>query len=1048
MAYNSAHTGPEIDAAVQLLGQIQEARDSTSQDLIEVRGLAAQVKSDAGQVSTQAETIAIKASQVASNANAVEQARSEVAGATAIAGEAKDAATASAASAQESQGAASVSEQAAAQSQLAAGLSEQVSAESAAEAAAAAEQAAADRIAAAASAASAAASAQNAEAVVTGGTASVTPGPGLIPLADAQGKIDDGWIPDDVARAEAVQSVADTAAGAADVAAEARSRTAGFLPPSPEAPTARDDGSPLQVGDRYFDAVEQVEYIYKATGWALNDSLQAFANLAIEDDIEKGASLVSWDGGKLSDHLNASKKLATYEALESYSGPAIRVQITKTGISGWFNRIQDVPASTPRGIFLTDALGRVWQRDYGLEVDPVWCGADPTGVADSSTAYTLAMSARGEVVPTPGTYHLKASARIPVNGVFRIRAMRGNVTFTGDKDVVLFTRTPGSSVRGIHLTGLAFDGQHIRNQRPYRDYQNDSYGFPTAFGLEADPYDPESFVRIENCHFRRIASLPFSVSHFKDVTMTESSFFKTKDPGFRYNRNVRILGGMSEWSADNGLSVSRGNLNVTIAGFTVKDATSDGIFVSGWNTTGATSISLTVTGTTYATGDSVQVFASASGAFAPADVETLMHVRDPGGTGSGVMRITGYTSSQQVAAVVIQPIPAAIQNVATNLWAVSPHNGPLNFSLTNCVIVGANVRGVAAMLGSGKGVITGLTVLRTGMVADSEKVTKGSIAAGSTQLTVLDPAIFTAGAGVILDPKNSMQDYFVARINSISGNVLTLSRAAPMGYGLEDARHCTLSSVGAAIALGGNMVGWNTYAEQIKVADCVLLDYRSYAIDINSDDAGSVRSSEFIDNRMGNPSGMSTKDIDIYIRESTGMPMSDLFFESNRSLSTLGRFIVVEQHSGARRSIFVSDNKSPYLTTANHFKAYNLDAASADISSVYPISMRDSYNIEQHAAIKYKNYASGAIDGSGQLSVSASLMRVTPTAGGQNLVSLSSALGDGGLVFMIANNSPTDTITIKYDPSKIRTKTKADVVIPGYGAATFAMIDSIAQQTG
>lgn len=852
--------------------------------------------------------------------------------------------------------------------------------------------------------------------------------------------------------ATAIQTALDAsneaAQAAEDAADTAIARTARYLAPSATPPVVRDDGLPLEIGDVWFSTIDQTEYRYTDDGWRANDSQQAIADLANESDVEKGASRIGWDGGNLGEHLNSSKKLATYEALEGYSGPATRVQITKTGISGWFNRIQDVPASTPRGIFLTDALGRVWQRDYGLEVDPVWCGADPTGVAESSAAYTLAMSARGELVPTPGNYRFAASARIPANGVLRIRAMRGNVTFTGTKDVVLFTRTPGSAVRGVHLVGLVFDGQHIRNQRPYRDYQNDSYGFVTAFGLEADPYDQESFVRIENCYFRCVASLPFAVSHFKDVTMTETSFFKTKDPGFRYNRNVRIIGGMSEWSADNGLSVSRGNLNVTITAFTVKDATSDGIFVSGWNTTGATSISLTVTGTTYATGDSVQVFASASGAFAPADVETLMHVRDPGGTGSGVMRITGYTSSQQVAAVVIQPIPAAIQNVATNLWAVSPHNGPLNFSLTNCVIVGANVRGVAAMLGSGKGVITGLTVLRTGMVADSEKVTKGSIAAGSTQLTVLDPSIFTAGAGVILDPKNSMQDYFVARINSISGNVLTLSRAAPIGYGLEDARHCTLSSVGAAIALGGNMAGWNTYAEHIKVADCVLLDYRSYAIDINSDDAGSVRSSDFVDNRMGNPSGMSTKDIDIYIRESAGMPMSDLFFENNRSLSTQGRFIVVEQHSGARRSIFVSGNKSPYLTTANHFKAYNLDAANADISSVYPISMRDPYNIEQHAAIKYKSYASGSIDGSGQLSVSASLMRVTPTAGGQSLVSLSSALGDGGLVFMIANNSPTDTITIKYDPAKIRTKTKADVVIPGYGAATFAMIDSIAQQTG
>jgi hypothetical protein len=48
--------------------------------------------------------------------------------------------------------------------------------------------------AAAASAASAAASAANAVAVVTGGTATVTPEPGKIPLAAADGRIDQGWL--------------------------------------------------------------------------------------------------------------------------------------------------------------------------------------------------------------------------------------------------------------------------------------------------------------------------------------------------------------------------------------------------------------------------------------------------------------------------------------------------------------------------------------------------------------------------------------------------------------------------------------------------------------------------------------------------------------------------------------------------------------------------------------------------------------------------------------------------------------------------------------
>jgi len=289
MAYNSAHTGPEIDAAVQLLGQIQDARDSTSQDLGNVKELAAQVKLDANTVSENAGSVTAKAAQVAQDAVAVERARQEVVSAAAAADEARDEASLSADSAKESQSAASTSEQAAASSQLAAGLSEQVSAESASEAKAAAEQVAADRDAAAASAAHAAASARDAEAVVTGGTASVVPAPGLIPIANGEGKIDPEWLSESIARTESVQAAADAARQAVDLAAEAQARSARLLGPSPEAPELRDDGTPLQIGDRYLNSVSQAEFIFRASGWAANESLQAIDELKSEISVDAAA---------------------------------------------------------------------------------------------------------------------------------------------------------------------------------------------------------------------------------------------------------------------------------------------------------------------------------------------------------------------------------------------------------------------------------------------------------------------------------------------------------------------------------------------------------------------------------------------------------------------------------------------------------------------------------------------------------------------------------------------------------------------------------------
>ncbi|WP_050585363.1 tail fiber domain-containing protein [Pseudomonas putida] len=464
MAYNSAHTGPEIDAAVQLLGQIQEARDSTSQDLSKVKDLASQVKVDAAQVADQTEAVTSKASQVSQDAAVVEQARQEVVGAAATANEAMDAASLSAASALESQNAASISEQAAASSQLAAGLSELVSAESASEAKAAADQVADDRKSAAESAASAAASAQNAEAVVTGGTASVTPGPGLIPLADAGGRIEEDWLPPGIARAESVQAALEVAEEASNTAAEAQARSASFVLPSPEAPVVRDDGAPLQVGDRYFNSVEQAEFIYKSAGWALNDSLQAIADLKNQSDPQKGAAEVGWDGAPVSDQLALSKKLANYSALRNYSGLASRVEITQPTLAGSFTKRPFTQGDVDNGgtrILSGNGLW-TWERVFQGSVMSTWFQVVP---GDSSNRYTAQLQSAinhtsasfNGTLEVVGDVYLDATISVPSTSKYNLDFTRAKLIYDSSVTVGVTFGTPGANpyrgtVSGLRMT--------------------------------------------------------------------------------------------------------------------------------------------------------------------------------------------------------------------------------------------------------------------------------------------------------------------------------------------------------------------------------------------------------------------------------------------------------------------------------------------------------------------------------------------------------------------------------------------------------------------
>ena len=52
---------------------------------------------------------------------------------------------------------------------------------------------------------------------------------------------------------------------------QALNETASFLGAKSSAPTTRNDGSVLRIADRYFNTSDQLEYLYKATGWVANN---------------------------------------------------------------------------------------------------------------------------------------------------------------------------------------------------------------------------------------------------------------------------------------------------------------------------------------------------------------------------------------------------------------------------------------------------------------------------------------------------------------------------------------------------------------------------------------------------------------------------------------------------------------------------------------------------------------------------------------------------------------------------------------------------------
>lgn len=406
MAYNSAHTGPQIDAAVEMLGQIQSARDATAADRAEVAALASQVDDNADQVVSQAVTVGTKTNQVLARAAEVEQAHDETLSASLVAVSAKDAAALSESSAQASQASATASASAAAQSQVAAGLSEQISAENAESSSAdrlvvetLAQQVEADSESAQINADSAALSALNAAAVVTGGTATIAPSPGKIPLADAQGKIDSGWFGADMARTDAVQAATNLA----------------------------------------------------------NEGLEAVADIQDPADPTKGATKVGWDGESLDVQLAQAKKLANYTALGNYTGSATRIELTQSGIAGPILRDPTVTAGDGATTFL-DGLGRGWRRDFQGDVQASWfgvVGGDTVGryKAQLQAAINYVSQSKGKL-SVAGDVYLEAGLAVPSSTEYHLDFSKAKLIFDAGVGVGVTVGSAGDNPYRGTIAGL------------------------------------------------------------------------------------------------------------------------------------------------------------------------------------------------------------------------------------------------------------------------------------------------------------------------------------------------------------------------------------------------------------------------------------------------------------------------------------------------------------------------------------------------------------------------------------------------------------------
>lgn len=208
--------------------------------------------------------------------------------------------------------------------------------------------------------------------------------------------------------ATAIQAALDASTEAAqaaeDAADVATSRTARYLAPSEVQPTVRDNGLPLEIGDIWFDTVNQTEYRFTAQGWKANDSLQAVADLQSRLQDEKnpnnGTSLLGWDGSPLNDHLNQSKKISSFSKLRNYTGEATRFSITDFGIAGdFYVDDEDLTSIDDNGYVIVDSRGRRIKREVLGSVRPEMFGAKSDGNINPLSDYFSTLAEARRIYP-------------------------------------------------------------------------------------------------------------------------------------------------------------------------------------------------------------------------------------------------------------------------------------------------------------------------------------------------------------------------------------------------------------------------------------------------------------------------------------------------------------------------------------------------------------------------------------------------------------------------------------------------------------------------
>jgi hypothetical protein len=678
-------------------------------------------------------------------------------------------------------------------------------------------------------------------------------------------------------------------------------------------------------------------------------------------------------------------------------------------------------------------------------------GAVGNGVADDRLAFQNAMATGKSVYIPDGTYNL-------TTGVVISDYNATLVLIGSSKDKVKLISNVGTwmfflgNTKGVQFENITFDGRRVREINGWPWFNPQLYdGTFRIIQAECPQGLDNSFISIDKCEFLNTASLPIFFYYFNNVKITNSRFYKTGDPGLVFCNNVIWSNNITEYSLDNGVSMSRGNQNVVVESSIFKDCKANGVWVSGFIIPG--------TGTVTATGASFNVLdqVTLTSTSPWQNIFDGAYITQYSGSLEATYKIISVTSASVAIGVCVNSINPAFQGVPISNWDYSPSYGPNNFIVSNNIIIGGYYSGVYAHQSNNNGQISNNVILRSGWQADSEIKTIGSIAVGSTTLYVNSSSNFSIGDYIIVNPINSYRNYFITKITNIVGNIITTATPPTITYISENIQllhtESTISSGRNHIVISGSNSGFpDAVSNQISISNNIMSDSSGECILlVGEGDGGSVKNIKINNNSMyfnSNAAGLFPLNLrhGVFINEANPLdqPCENIIVTDN-FYTGYGSIVNYRQNSLAIRDYIVCANN----TYPNGFDFFARDIATSTVlTDNYRTSHYDQYGTLTADAITTKTlqfpaWGVGTVV-AGVMNVMQSTISFAGTNPTTQITDFTKGVNSDLVMFSLRNSniSVGDTITIVHDFGKIRTQTGANIVLGPGQTALFAFLNS------